>query len=145
MHVGRRGAACYCWSMSTVATSNAPRQRTILLVDDDARLARVIALQLRLSGEWSLVGCAFDDEAALDLAGTHHPDLVLLDLWLHGVDSLALLAQLLTLTPPPLVVLLTAEADERWRERALAAGARAYLSKLELFDLPAALRDLQPA
>lgn len=142
MHVGWPGVVCYCCAMSTVATNNAPRQRTILLVDDDARLSRVIALQLRLSGEWSLVGCAYDDETALDLADTHHPDVVLLDLWLHGVDSLTLLAQLLTLVPPPLVVLLTAEADERWRERALAAGARAYLSKLEFFDLPAALREI---
>ena len=120
------------------STAPAARRR-ILLVDDNERLARIIALQLRLSGAWFVVGAARTPSEALSLAATEHPDLVLLDLWLGGADTLGLIPELCRLAPPPTVVVLTAEPGRSWHERALAAGAAAYLSKIEVLDIPAAL------
>lgn len=104
------------------------------------RLLAIMALQLRLSGEWILAGSASDIDGAIALADAARPDVILLDLWLHGEHSLDLLRQLRASLPQPLVVVLSAEADPAWGERAIAAGATAYLSKLEVVDLPAALR-----
>ncbi len=128
--------------MTNHAHNAAAPLRRILIIDDDARLLQIIALQLRLSGEWLLVGSTADPADALALTNNERPDVVLLDLWLHGVASLGLLAELRARTPPPLVILLSAEADPIWHERARAGGAAAFLNKHEVFDIPAALRTI---
>lgn len=133
---------CYPGRMNSAADGAANMARRILIVDDDTRLARIIAIQLRLSGAWQIVGSAAEPATALSLAVAERPDLVLLDLWLHGEHTLELLAQLRSLASPPLVVMLTAEPHPKWRERALAAGASAYLSKLEMLDIPALLNQI---
>ncbi|NJN18293.1 MAG: response regulator [Oscillochloris sp.] len=118
--------------------------RRVLIVDDNPRLSRIIELQLRLSGVWMLVGAAsYPDEARM-LTASEQPDVVLLDLWLHGADTIDLIAELSDSAVPPAVVILTAEPDPIWSERALAAGARAYLSKIDVRDIPAALASILP-
>jgi DNA-binding response OmpR family regulator len=127
--------------------SDQPRagaQRRIVIVDDDARLLQIMTLQFRLSGEWLVVGSAGDPATAMRQVSAGRPDVVLLDLWLHGESSLPLLAELRALSAPPLVIMLSAETDPAWQERARAGGAVALLSKHEVFDLPAALRTLAP-
>jgi DNA-binding NarL/FixJ family response regulator len=85
--------------------------RTVLLVDDHARVRASLALLLRWSGEWQIVGEAGDSARALHLAATLLPDLVLLDRWLSDGDGLCLAPRLQALARPPMVVLLTAEPE----------------------------------
>ncbi len=63
-------------------------RRSILLAEDDARLARVVQSALELEGEaqWS-VTVASDGARALALAATSPPHVVLLDVLLPGVDG----------------------------------------------------------
>jgi DNA-binding NarL/FixJ family response regulator len=104
--------------------------RTVLLVDDHARVRASLALLLRWSGEWQIVGEAGDSTCALHLAATQQPDLVLLDRWLSNEDGLCLVPRLKALARPPMVVLLTAEPELAIQATALDLGIVRCLDKM---------------
>jgi two-component system response regulator VicR len=56
------------------------------VVDDERNLVDLVEGYLRQEGYAVLA--AFDGPSALDLARTRQPDLVVLDLMLHGLDGL---------------------------------------------------------
>ena len=60
--------------------------RRILVVEDEATIADAVAARLRSEGYEVTV--ARDGLSGVDLAGSWHPDLVLLDLMLPGLDGL---------------------------------------------------------
>ncbi|HUG52690.1 MAG TPA: response regulator [Vicinamibacteria bacterium] len=100
----------------------------ILVVEDDARMRRV--LEMLLSGHWT-VETAADAPAALTAVRENPPDLVLTDLLLPGMDGFDFLrklrAQAGARTLPVIVISgLTEESD---RLKALEAGAQDYLIK----------------
>lgn len=104
-------------------------RRTILLVDDDARIRQTLTLLLRWAGDWDVVGEAAAGALALDLAAVRHPDLVLLDRWLADGDGLGVIPRLRAIVPPPLVVMLSGDGDAAIRRQALALGAAGWLEK----------------
>ena len=67
-------------------------------------------------------------EAAMQATATEHPDLVLLDLGLPGLDGLGVIHALRGWTKVPIIV-LTARDDERSKVEALDAGADDYVTK----------------
>jgi two-component system, NarL family, response regulator EvgA len=105
-------------------------RRSVLLVDDHARVRASLALLLRWSGEWQIAGEAGDSTSALSLAATLRPDVVLLDRWLADGDGLCLVPRLQALARPPLVVLLTAEPDIALHAEALDLGIPRCLDKM---------------
>jgi CheY-like chemotaxis protein len=103
--------------------------RTVLVADDDDAVRGLIALALA-RGALAVVQ-ARDGDEALASARRVRPDLAVLDVQMPGHDGIevchALKADPATAGMP--VVVLTAEAQPDVRERALAAGADAYLTK----------------
>jgi len=99
---------------------------TILLVEDAADLARVIARELEASGYRVLQ--ATDGVAALEMYTRHRPDLVILDWMLPGIDGLTVLRRLRQISPVP-VLMLTARSEELDRVVGLEVGADDYLTK----------------
>jgi two-component system response regulator AlgR len=81
----------------------------ILIVDDEApareRLRRLLA---ELDGDYEIAGEAADGLDALDICGKLEIDLVLLDIYMPGMDGLEAAARLAEREPPPAVVLVTA-------------------------------------
>jgi DNA-binding NarL/FixJ family response regulator len=123
--------------------STAMARRTILLVDDDARVRQNMALLLRWAGDWEVVGEAEDGDGALRLALARRPNLVLLDRWLADGDSLQLLPRLRALDPSLRVAILTADPAVVDQAQALAPGAAICLDKMTPpLELLAALRAL---
>src|SRR4051812_10083429 len=116
-----------------------PPQHTILVADDDEMLRELVVITLALDGLTVLQ--AVDGAQALDIARRVVPDLALLDVMMPGVDGVGVCRALKAdqATAGTRVVMLTAEAQQGQRERALEAGADAYLTKP--FS-PTALRDL---
>ena len=76
-----------------------------------------------------VVGEAEDGEEALRVCAELHPDVVLMDLRLPGLDGAATTWALQGQVPVPRVVVLTASYDERLIPDALAAGASGYVLK----------------
>ncbi len=119
----------------------------ILVVDDERQLLRALATNLRARGYE--VDQAATGEAALMLAASHHPDLVVLDLGLPGIDGLEVINGLRGWSSVPIVVLSVREREAD-KVAALDAGADDYVTKPFGMDellarLRAALRRAAPA
>ena len=67
-------------------------KKTILVVEDEKDLAQALKIKLEEAGFVTLV--AYDGESGLRIALAEHPDLVLLDILLPGMDGMELLKQL---------------------------------------------------
>jgi two-component system, OmpR family, KDP operon response regulator KdpE len=98
----------------------------ILAVDDEPQILRALATNLRARGYD--VDLAETGETALTIAATKHPDLVILDLGLPGIDGVEVIRGLRGWTRVPIIVLSVREA-ERHKVAALDAGADDYVTK----------------
>jgi PAS domain S-box-containing protein len=113
------------------ATQNAdevaPRSR-VLLADDNADMREYVSRLL--SQRYEVIAVA-DGEAAWEAARRHHPDLVLSDVMMPGMEGFELLQKLRseasTNTIP--VILLSARAGEEAQVEGISAGADDYLIK----------------
>jgi two-component system KDP operon response regulator KdpE len=119
----------------------------ILVVDDEAPLRRVLAINLTARGYE--VDLAASGEDALTAAADHPPDLVLLDLGLPGLDGTDVIAGLRGWSSVPIVV-LSARGAQRSKVEALDAGADDYVTKPFGIDellarMRSALRRAQPS
>jgi len=112
----------------------------ILIVEDDPAILKV--LQRGLSYEGYLVDIATDGRTGLNLARDHHPDLVILDWMLPGMDGLEVCRRLRTGGSLP-ILMLTAKDTVQDRVQGLDAGADDYLVKpFNLDELLARMRAL---
>jgi two-component system KDP operon response regulator KdpE len=119
----------------------------VLVVDDEAGLARALAITLRAFG-WE-VHVAQDGRSALREAAGFHPDVVLLDLGLPDIGGLEVIEALRGWSRVPIVVLSARQHGED-KVDALDAGADDYVTKPFGMDellarLRAAVRRAQPA
>ena len=99
----------------------------ILVVDDEAAIRLALAELLGSEGH-AVREAAGGDEALAALDGAP-ADLVLADLRMPGMDGLRLLAEIRARFPETLVVLVTAQGDERTAVEALKLGAYDYIPK----------------
>lgn len=102
---------------------------SILVVEDDARLARVLAAELLADGFAAEV--AYSGEAALEYALREVPHLVLLDLMLPGIDGFEVVRRLRAnvKTAHIPVVILSARHDIDDKVRAFESRVDDYLTK----------------
>lgn len=118
----------------------------ILVVDDEPQIRKALSVNLRARGYE--VDLAATGEEALTLAAGNHPDLVLLDIGLPGIDGIEVVEGLRGWTTVPIIMLSVRDAEED-KVRALDAGADDYVTKPfgmneVLARLRAALRRHQP-
>jgi two-component system, chemotaxis family, CheB/CheR fusion protein len=108
--------------------------RRVLVVDDNVDTAESLALLLRLKGHE--VETAHDGPAALETAGSFHPEVVLLDIGLPGLDGYQVAGQLRQRrrTARALLVALTGYGQEEDQYLAREAGFDHHLTKP--VDLP---------
>ena len=99
---------------------------TILVVDDDPRMLRLLRLNLERAGY--RVATEGDGVAALDRVDLERPDLILLDVMMPAMDGFTFLARLREFSAVP-VILLTAKGEERDKVQGLDLGADDYLTK----------------
>ncbi len=118
---------------ATASLEHAPTAR-ILLVDDEPALLDAVAYSLRRDGY--AVSLAATGPEALAAARSGHPDLVVLDVMLPGMDGLQVCRALRSESNVP-ILLLSAKGEEVDRIVGLELGADDYLAK------PFAMRELQ--
>ena len=98
----------------------------ILVVDDDEALAEMIGIVLR-NDDYE-VSFAADGTSAVPALRSSHPDLVLLDLMLPGIDGLVVCRQIRAESDVP-IIMLTAKSDTEDVVRGLESGADDYVPK----------------
>ena len=104
-------------------------KHTILIVDDEEDIIELIKYHLKNEGY--LVLTAQTGEKAVEIAGSHHPDLMVLDLMLPGIDGLEV-TRILKARPDTdniPIVMLTAKGEESDIVTGLELGASDYVSK----------------
>jgi two-component system alkaline phosphatase synthesis response regulator PhoP len=104
-------------------------KETILIVEDEKDIVKMLDYNLKKEGYKVIV--ADDGEEALDAANTKHPDLILLDLMLPGLDGLEVCKELKNerKTKSIPVIMLTAKSQESDKVVGLELGADDYVTK----------------
>jgi two-component system alkaline phosphatase synthesis response regulator PhoP len=100
--------------------------KRVLIVDDDAKTVELVRLYLNRDGYKVLT--AYDGVEALRLARESHPDLIVLDLMLPGMDGLEVCRRLREESDVP-IIMLTAKTTENDRLAGLDLGADDYVTK----------------
>ena len=100
----------------------------ILVVDDEPDVVESIRLGLTLQWREIDVLEAGSGESALDVVDHDHPDIVLLDVGLPGIDGFEALRQIRAFSDVP-VVMLTARDDAMDKVKGLELGADDYVTK----------------
>jgi CheY-like chemotaxis protein len=107
-------------------------RRSVVIVDDEEDIRLLLRMALERSELLEVVAEAADGNEAIRAANTHHPDVVLLDLTMPGLDGLSALPALRAASPHSLIVVLTAMPAETRAEAAFRSGADGYLEKVDL-------------
>jgi DNA-binding response OmpR family regulator len=100
---------------------------TILVVEDDPIIRQTVEYALKRAG--FAVHAVADGSDALDAAASVHPDLVLLDLMLPGMDGYEIAERMRVSDKETAIVMVTALDTERDKVRGLDAGADDYITK----------------
>ena len=103
--------------------------KTVLVADDKATSRELVRIALEHCGYRVYEAC--DGGEALNSARDLHPDLIILDLHMPGLDGFGVIKELrldarLAATP---VMALTASAMQGDKDRALSVGFTSYLAK----------------
>lgn len=115
---------------------------TVLVVDDD-KSSREISRRILSKRGYSVI-CADDGESGIKLACEQHPDIIVLDILMPGMDGWQVLERLREIPETAdIPIILQSMLSER--ELGLSLGANDYLTKpVDKSDLPNAVRKLLP-
>lgn len=114
------------------------KQTLIMIVDDDAALGEMLSIVLNSSG-FETVTCQ-DGLRAVEMFPTLHPDLVLLDIMLPGLDGVQVAHRIRQTANTP-IIMLTAKSDTTDVVKGLEAGADDYVAKpFEVVELMARIK-----
>ncbi|MFQ5576343.1 MAG: response regulator [Anaerolineae bacterium] len=102
---------------------------SVLLVDDQALFREGLRTLLAVHPDLEVVGEAGNGQEALQLAGTLHPAVVLMDLRMPVLDGVAATRQFKETHPECQVIVLTTFDDDEYVFEGLRAGAVGYLLK----------------
>ncbi|NNN29146.1 response regulator transcription factor [Streptomyces sp. S3(2020)] len=103
----------------------------VLLADDQALMRATFRTLIDSCDDMVVIGEASDGREAVELAHAHHPDIVLMDIRMPGMDGLTATAAICRdpeLSATRVLVLTTYETEE-YVARALQAGASGFLGK----------------
>ena len=104
--------------------------KRVLVIDDDDSIREVAQVSLQVIGGWEVL-TASSAADGLAIAGSEHPDVILLDVMMPEMDGPATLKQLQSdpATQDIPVLFLTAKTQATERHRLSSLGPRAVLTK----------------
>ncbi|MGW3963192.1 response regulator [Amycolatopsis sp. NPDC005003] len=101
----------------------------VVLADDEAMMRAGVAAILAADTGIEVVAEAADGREAVSRVLATHPDVVLLDIRMPGLDGLGAAAEIRRLLPATGVIMLTTFGEDDYIERALGLGASGFLLK----------------
>ena len=106
---------------------NQQDRRTILIVDDDPDILRLMSMRLRAAGYETIP--VSNGEAALAHIALNNPDMVISDLRMPGMDGMTLLKTIHAAKPQLPVIIVTAHGSDAEALNAIQRGVFAFLTK----------------
>ncbi len=110
----------------------------VLIVDDQAPFRSVARTVVALASGFTVVAEAESGEDAIELAGKHHPRLVLMDINLPGINGIEATSRIRAADASTTVILLSTYTQADLPADARTCGAAAYVHKEDMS--PALLR-----
>lgn len=115
----------------------------ILLVDDHAVVRSGLSKFLMVNKDMELVAEASDGLEAIQMAGLHKPDVILMDLIMPGMDGITATREIHKKYPQIKIIALTSFSEQNIVQGALQAGVVGYLQKnVTAIDLANAIRSV---
>jgi two-component system response regulator NreC len=115
----------------------------LLLVDDHDVVRAGLRSFLQTQEDFEVVAEAGNGEDGIKQALVFHPDVILMDITMPGMDGMVATRQLRTLCPESSVLALTVHDDKQYFIQMLAEGASGYITKQAAAeDLVAAVRTI---
>lgn len=111
------------------ATAGAPRR--IVLVDDHPIVRDGLKQMIEQDAGLQVCGEAASADEAMVVVKEHHPDLILVDVFLEGINGIELTKMLCERDPSACVLVLSMHDETLYAERAVRAGAKGYVMKQE--------------
>jgi len=111
-----------------------PKKIRIYLVDDHPLMRKGMAMTLESELEFDVVGQSETAEEAYQNIPELKPDVAVIDISLPGMNGIELIKNLITQIPDLKILVVSRHDEELYAERAIRAGARGYLMKLEASD-----------
>ena len=105
---------------------------TFLLVDDNTPSRLALREVVAAHPGWQVIADAGDGLAAVSLAATHNPDIVLMDIAMPRMNGLQATRQIKTAAPETRVILFSAYANRGFQTGSAEAGADFFIQKEKL-------------
>jgi DNA-binding NarL/FixJ family response regulator len=110
--------------------------RTRFLIVDDSELVRKsLRTVLQANPEWEICGEAADGESAVELFKELHPNIVILDFQMPGINGIETASRMAQIAPAVPIVLFTQHASPDLERHAREAGIRSVVSKTNAFPM----------
>jgi DNA-binding NarL/FixJ family response regulator len=101
----------------------------VLIVDDHLAFAEAVAIAIDLQGDLECVGATPNIEEALRLVRDRSPDVVLMDVYLPGIDGIEGTRRIKATNPATRVLIITGHTELDILTQAATAGASGFLPK----------------
>ena len=101
----------------------------VLIADDFQETRRSVRLMLSMNPDVVVVATAKNGHEAVELAREYHPEIVILDINMPGMDGLAAFKEISQAHPDTGCIIITAEKDIMLLNKAMTLGAQEYLGK----------------
>lgn len=105
--------------------------RSVLIVDDSAVMRHALSRLFSTTGDFAICGEASNGSQAIVLVGKLHPELIVLDLCMPGLNGLETARRLSSMGHHLPIILYSMNADEIVEKEAEACGVTAVVSKAE--------------
>lgn len=107
-------------------TSAGKRKATILLIEDDPAIRRMLAIAFQETGLTAVE--AGTGQEGIKAVAHHHPDVILLDIGLPDISGLEVVQNVRTWSMVPIII-LSANGQEHLKVQCLESGADDYVTK----------------
>jgi DNA-binding NarL/FixJ family response regulator len=106
----------------------------LLLVDDEPAIRRGLRMRLALEADVEVIGEAADGSAAVALAQSLSPGVVLMDVEMPVMNGIEATIEIVSRAGHPAVVMLSMHDDAATQDRARKAGAAEFVAKHRMDD-----------
>jgi len=115
----------------------------IIIIDDDFLVTAALKTILEASGKVTVLATGGNGQDAIRLYREHHPDIVLTDIQMQGMDGLTATRTILAEDRDAKILLLTTFSDDEYIVQALKCGAKGYLLKQDYESILPALEAVE--
>lgn len=114
----------------------------LLIVDDSAYIRHTVKRVFEELGDWRICCEAVDGKDGIEKAIEHKPCVIVLDMWMPGMDGIDAARKLKSLLPDTPLFMFTNYAEDVFlKQEMLNAGIERVISKMDAPSLIAAIKD----